>query len=104
MARFWLARRRHRWSFDSGAAAALVQASSRARTSDVRDRAHHQGQGRELHGRHAVVALPYPRRRRARRRPSRAWRPAMRTAFFDTLTALAERDERLFLLTGDLGF
>ncbi|HZR26255.1 MAG TPA: transketolase C-terminal domain-containing protein [Vicinamibacterales bacterium] len=28
----------------------------------------------------------------------------MRTSFFDTLTALAVDDERIFLLTGDLGF
>lgn len=28
----------------------------------------------------------------------------MRTAFFETLAAVAERDERIYLLTGDLGF
>ncbi|MFN8525562.1 MAG: transketolase C-terminal domain-containing protein [Chloroflexota bacterium] len=36
--------------------------------------------------------------------PWRTWRPAIRQAFVSALTRLAARDERIILLTGDLGF
>ena len=76
----------------------------RAGKAHLRDRPHRQGQGRQLHGRQAPLALPHAARGRvpAGDRGNRG--RAMRTAFIKTITEMAQRDPRVTLVVGDLGF
>src|SRR5437762_863697 len=67
-------------------------------------RPHRQGQGRQLHGERSRVALQVARRTTARPRAGRARGGPMRGAFRDAICELAAADERIWLLTGDLGY
>src|SRR5262249_43179462 len=62
------------------------------------------GQGGLVHGRPTRVALPQPLGRPGRACPDRAGGRPMRTTLVTTLCELAESDERLILLTADLGW
>src|SRR5262249_3095278 len=66
--------------------------------------AHHQGQRDQLHARLSRLALQIARRRATGAGPggTGSWR--MRTSFIETLCALAEQDQRIWVLTGDLGY
>src|SRR5687767_10730457 len=66
--------------------------------------AHGEGERRQLHGRETGVALQVADARTAGRRHSRDFARTMRTTFIETLSELADADERLWLLSADLGY
>src|SRR6266404_4533105 len=67
-------------------------------------RPHSQRKRYQLHGGYALVALSTTERRRITERASRVGGTIMRSAFMRTLVELAEKDDRINLLVGDLGF
>src|SRR5580700_5718403 len=76
----------------------------RAGPSHLRDRPHHQGERRLLHGRLRLMALPHTSRRRIRGRACGIGNGAMRDVFVRELTRIAAQRPEVMLLTGDLGF
>ena len=82
-----------------------VRARYRGRGTPARgDRAHDQGLRDRLDGGRRDVPLPHAARGGPRHACWPGWGGSeMRDAFFSALTAAAERDERVWALTGDLG-
>src|SRR6266851_4462544 len=77
--------------------------ADRAREAERDHRPHHQGQGRELDGEQGPLALPAARRGRASESPGGGG-GLLRTAFIETLNELADKDPRVCLVVGDLGY
>src|SRR3954469_9386749 len=68
------------------------------------DRPHREGQRGQLHGTQTTLALSIAKQRGNGWSNVRVGSARLRTAFFDSLMKLAERDSRVFLVVGDLGF
>src|SRR5262245_45743561 len=103
MARLRLDGGRGRWARSPRARGDVRGRTASARAPDARDCAYPEGQRGLVHGRPVHLALSFAERGRPRACSCRARRGAMRTAFARSLVALAERDSRVWLLTGDLG-
>jgi deoxyxylulose-5-phosphate synthase len=89
----------------------LIQADEQTTTVHVRNRqtqryhsSHHQRQRGQLHGGRACLALSVAGHRAANSSVGRIGGQPMRTAFIETLLDLAEHDDSIWLLAGDLGY
>ena len=100
----WLGRARSRWPRSGRAGETAGRRAVRAGPAE-RDRgSHRQGQGSELHGERADLALSHAQRSAIAGSPFASGMPDMRTAFINGVCDLAERDPRVWIVTGDLGF
>ena len=96
----WLDRRRRRRARLRRAGGV---AAPRRRPPALRDRPHHQGAWHPLARGHRDVALPLLPRRGRRCDPGRARGGRVRDAFVRALTRIAIEDDRVVVLTADLG-
>src|SRR5687767_1891570 len=100
MARFRLARGRVRRSRSRRAGKSAIGRATKGRQAHRTAGAHHQGQGRVLHGEQREVALLSAQGPGVRASDEGARR--VKEAFINKMISLAERDPKLMFLTGDL--
>src|SRR5437867_521792 len=104
MARVWLGRPRTRWPRRERRRTGRHPSAIRNRPPKLHRRAHGQGQGRQLYGEQAPLALPRTHGRRHDQSSRGIGQLPMRTAFIKELFELAKQDDRIVLVVGDLGF
>src|SRR5260370_8816714 len=76
----------------------------RNRAAQLHHRPHREGQGRDLYGKQALVALPRTAWRGPDQSPRGIGAKQMRNPFLKELFELAKKDQRIVLIVGDLGF